>query len=227
MSDEALRLLETELSDPASFDEGVEASRNACAAGASIAAAAITAAAYYDNPITGLYALQALMSRLHAVPNRIADWQGVLSRRQHPETDDADFTPGFGFVTTARAERAIVICRRVAELTGTSPSSRCRFMAEHHRGISEVAGPLNETGLAALVYLDADLDIDGAQRHWLSLKLAVALAEGQKARRAGIEAFPFSFARYVYEGHEPAPGSLDLAALKRQLGLEGTHARAR
>jgi hypothetical protein len=223
VSDEVLRLLEAELAHPASFDEGVEASRNACAAGASIAAAAITAAAYYDNPLTGLGALQELMSRLRTVPNELAAWQEVLSRRRHPETEDPDFSPGFGFVTPARAERTLLVCRRLAELTQTMCSSRCRFMAEHHGSVSEVAGPLNETGLAALVYLDTGIDIESAQRRWLSFKLALAVEEAQKARRAGIDAFPFSLGRYVYEGPRPAPGSLDLDALKRQLGLDGVH----
>jgi hypothetical protein len=224
VSDEVLRLLEAELAHPAAFDEGVEAARNACAAGASIAAAAITAAAYYDNPLTGLGALEELMARLRNVPSEITAWQEALSRRCYSETDDPDFTPGFGFVTAARAERTILVCRRLSELIGTSPSSRCSFMAEHHRSISEVAGPLNETGLAALVYLDTDLDIERAQRHWLSFKLSVAVEEAQKARRAGIDAFPFSFGRYVYEGPQPAPRSLDLDALKRQLGLlDGSH----
>jgi hypothetical protein len=84
-----------------------------------------------------------------------------------------------------------------------------------------VAGPLNETGLAALAYLDAGVDGESAERRWLTCKLGVAIAEAQKARRAGIAAFPFSFSRYVYDGPEPAPSSLDLVALKRQLGLDG------
>jgi hypothetical protein len=220
VNDDVLRVLEAELAERASFDEGVEAARNACAAGASIAAGAIAAAAYYDNPLTGLGALRELMARLRDVPNELAAWRRALSRGRHPETDDADFTPGFGFVTAARAERTLEACRRLGELA--SPASRCRFMAEHHRPLSEVAGPLNTAGLAALVYLDAGLDIESAERRWLTCKLAVAIGEAQRARRAGVAAFPFSFGRYVYDGPEPTSLDmpLDLPALERQLGLD-------
>lgn len=218
MNDERLRALEAELAEPASFDAGVEAARNACAAGASIAAGAIAAAAYYDNPLTGLGALRELMARLSDAPNELAAWREALARGRHPETDDADFTPGFGFVTAARAARTLESCRRLGELA--SGTARCRFMAQHHPSLSELAGPLNETGLAALAYLDAGLGIESAERRWLSFKLAVAIGEAQRAQRAGIAAFPFSFGRYRYDGPEPAPLSLDLPALKRQLGLD-------
>jgi len=46
MSGPLLCLLEAELGHPAFFDEGVEAARNACAAGASIAAGAIAAGTF-------------------------------------------------------------------------------------------------------------------------------------------------------------------------------------
>jgi hypothetical protein len=218
VNDERLRALEAELAERASFDEGVEAARNACAAGASIAAGAIAAAAYYDNPLTGLGALRELMSRLSDAPNELAAWRQALTRRPHRETDDADFAPGFGFITPARAERTLDACRRLGELA--SGAARCRFMAQHYPSLVELAGPLNETGLAALAYLDAGLDIESAERRWLTSKLAVALGEAQRARRAGVAAFPFSFGRYVYDGPEPTPLSLDLPALKRQLGLD-------
>jgi hypothetical protein len=220
VNDEPLRVLEAELADRASFDEGVEAARNACAAGASIAAGAIAAAAYYDNPLTGLGALRELMARLSDVPNELAAWLQALVRGRHRETDDADVTPGFGFVTAARAERTLAACRRLGELASARAASRCRFMAQHHASLSEVVGPLNTTGLAALAYLDAGVDIESAERRWLACKLAVAIEEAQRARRAGVAAFPFSFGRYVYDGAEPTPLSLDLSALKLQLGLD-------
>lgn len=219
MNDDAARVLEAELGRPAAFDEGVEAARNACAAGASIAAAAITAAAYYDNPLTGVGALRELMTRLLDVPDELARWRQALGRGRHPETDDADFTPGFGFVTPARAERTLATCRRLAELT--PEATRCRFMAEHHGSIAELAGPLNDTGLAALAYLDAGLDLESAERRWLGCKLAIAIGAGQNARRAGLAAFPFSLGRYVYEGPQPSLESLDLRALMQALGVDG------
>lgn len=221
MMDEALRQLEAELSQPATFDEGIEAARNACAAGASIAAAAIAAAAYYDNPLTGLGALRNLMGRLRDVPNELAPWRQALSRGRHPEVDDVDFTPGFGFVTPARAEGALTACRRLVTLAGARSASRCDFLLEHQRPVAEVAGAINETGVAALAYLDAGIDVDSAERRWLGCKLGVALAEAQRARRAGVAAFPFSFGRYVYDGPRPAPTTLDRLALERQLGLDG------
>ncbi|HTV25023.1 MAG TPA: hypothetical protein VMG12_40295 [Polyangiaceae bacterium] len=216
----ALRLLETELSHPSSFDEGVEAARNACAAGASIAAAAIAAAAYYDNPLTGLGALRELMARLRDVPNELAPWSRALARAPHAETDD-HFTPGFGFVTPERAERTLAACRRLVELAGARSAPRCDFLLEHQRCLAELAGPLNETGLAALAYLDAGVDSESAERRWLEARLSVAIAEAQRARRAGVAAFPFAFGRYVYDGPSPAPVPLDLQGLKRKLGLDG------
>lgn len=219
MNEAAARLLEVELGRPAAFDAGVEAARNACAAGASIAAAAITAAAYYDNPLTGLGALRELMARLRDIPCELAGWRQALERGPHPETADLDFTPGFGFVTSAGAERTLAACRRLAELVPAAP--RCRFMAEHHGRIAERAGALNDTGLAALAYLDAGLDPESAERRWLGCKLAIAIEAGQRARRAGVAAFPFSFGRYVYEGPQPSPEPLDLRGLMRTLGVDG------
>jgi hypothetical protein len=218
---DALHLLEAELADPASFDEGVETARNACAAGASIAAGAIAAAAYYDNPITGIGALRALMCCLGGVPDELEAWQRALSPRHHPETDDANFTPGFGFVPAARAERTLLACRRLGALAAGRAAPRCRFLSTHHEALPVLAGPLNETGLAALTYLDAGLDVESAERRWLTCKLSIAIGEAQRARRAGIAAFPFSLGRYVYEGpRAPPPAPLDLEALKRQLGLD-------
>lgn len=214
-----LLALDAELRQPASFDEGVEVARNACAAGASIAAGAIAAAAYYDNPLTGLGALCGLMSRLAGVGLELASWQRALARARHPETDDVDFTPGFGFVPPARAAQTLAACRRLAALGG--PASRCRFLLDHHAPLEQVAGPLNDTGLAALAYLDAGVDVESAERRWLDCKLSVAVAEAQRARRAGVAAFPFSLGRYVYDGPRPSPASLDRRALERQLGLDG------
>ena len=217
----ALRLLEIELSHPASFDEGVEVARNACAAGASIAAAAIAAAAYYDNPLTGLGALRELMLRSSQLPNELSAWRRALARAPHVETGDADYTPGFGFASPARAERTLVACRRLVEVAGARSAPRCAFLLEHQRELAEVAGALNETGLSALAYLDASIDVEAAERRWLDGKLSVAIAEGQRARRAGVAAFPFSFGRYIYDGPSPTPSPLDLEGLKQKLGLDG------
>lgn len=221
MTTHALHWLATELGHPGLADEGIEASRNACAAGASIAAAAITAAAYYDNPITGAGALRALMSRLGAVPIALDAWCEVLAPGIHPETNDPHFTPGFGFVTEHQAELVLAACRRITEQRLHPAPLRCRFMSEHQRVIANVAGPLNAAGLAALVFLDHGYDLEHAERHWLLCKVETALIEAQKARRAGIAAFPFSEDNYFYEGPRPSPAPFDMTEAMRRLGLEG------
>lgn len=208
------QLLEGELF----LDEGIEAARNACVAGASLSAALITAAAYYDNPFTGAPALRACMLRFGPLPLTLEAWLSESARRDPDDRADAPFTPGFGFVLDERASGVLRECRRLIAMGAAGP--RCCFVLEHHPALERVAGPLNATGLAALFFLDQGTHVDAAERRFLLLRCELALIEAAKARRAGIRAFPFLSERYVYEGDMPAPAALDVSALMRRLGLD-------
>jgi hypothetical protein len=214
-----LEQLKAELARPELFDEGVEAARNACVAGASIAAAAITAAAYYDSPLVGIGSLRACMSRLAAVPCELAGWRAALRPGPADHGCDPPFTPGFGFVSLAQAGAVLAACRRLAAVGSRGPASHCAFFAQHHAELTAVAGPLNPSGLAALVFVGAELDLESAERQYMCWKIETATAEAQKARRAGLAAFPFLSDRYVYEGTLPPERTLDLASLLEQAGI--------
>lgn len=220
--------LQAELERPGHFDEGVEAARNACVGGASLVAAAITAAAYYDNPLTGVPALRACMERLGALPlapspSALDVWRAALRPHVSAPCGTGRFTPGFGHATPLQAREALAGCRRLAawRCAGAASAARCAFVAERHAELSAVAGPLNATGLAALGLLDAGVDLDGAERLYLSWRIAATLPEAQRARRAGVGAFPFSSEGYVYEGVLPAQRRFDYDQLLARVGITG------
>jgi hypothetical protein len=200
------------------LDEGIEAARNACVAGASLAAALITAAAYYDNPFTGAPALRACMLRFGPLPLKLEAWLPEAARRDLDDRADAPFAPGFGFVLADQASAVQRECHRLVALGVAGP--RCGFALEHHLALERAAGPLNATGLAALFFLDRGTPIDVAEQRFLLLRCELAMIEAEKARRAGIRAFPFLSERYVYEGDVPPGARLDVPALMRRLGLD-------
>jgi hypothetical protein len=205
-----------ELTQPECFDEGVEVARNACVAGASLAAAVISAGAYYDNPLSGVPALRACMLRLASLPLELAAWQQALAPAPEPEVG-VSFTPGFGFVAPGQAEAFYsVLAGHVAR---EPAAARCRFVLERREALN-VPGPLNAAGLCALIFLDHDVDPDAAERSFWSLKIEIALREALAARRAGVASIPFGGVRYVYEGELPAPRRRDRRELMRRLGLE-------
>ena len=209
-----------ELAAEALFDEGVEAARNACVAGASIAAAAITAAAWYDNPLTGTPALLACMEKVGPLPLDVERWTAALAPTRHPETGDPDFAPGFGFLGGPRAEAVHMACARlVGAREGGQGAPRGAFFLEHRRAIEDVAGPLNQAGLAALLFLDHGIDATSAERMFLVWRIETAIGEAQRARSAGLARFPFFQESYVYDGHRPPERALDLGALRRELDL--------
>jgi hypothetical protein len=214
----ALADLAKELAAEALFDEGVEAARNACVAGASIAAAAITAAAWYDNPLTGAPAVLACMARIRPLPFDVSHWIRALAPGPHPETGDPDFTPGFGFVhePTAVAVRA-ALARLAATRGGRPGRTKSAFFLEHGSAIA--AGCLNQAGLAALLFLDEGVPDADAERMFLVWRMETAIAEAQRARSAGLSSFPFFGDRFTYEGPRPPERTLDLVALRRELGL--------
>jgi hypothetical protein len=216
----ALAGLASELAAGALFDEGVEAARNACVAGASIAAAAITAAAWYDNPITGAPAVLACMARIRPLPLDLSRWTEALRPAPHPETGDPDFTPGFGFIDERAAAAVRAACVRLVDSRGgPSHPARSAFFLEHESAIEAAAGCLNQAGLAALVFLDDRISAADAERMFLVWRIETAVAEAQRARTAGLSTFPFFGDRCTYEGDRPPERTLDLAALRRELGL--------
>ena len=213
--------LARELASEALFDEGVEAARNACVAGASIAAAAITAAAWYDNPLTGVGALTRCMQRLGELPLKLESWRLGLRGEIDPEIGDVAVTPGFGFVSAAQDESIQRACRRLvaAAAPGEDPA-RARFFLRHHAELRAVSGPLNQAGLAALCFVDHGVERDQAERRFMTWRIETAIGEAQRARRRGLAAFPFFTEQHVYEGARPPPAPpWDLDELMRKVGL--------
>ena len=96
-----------ELTQPACFDEGVEVARNACVAGASLAAAVISAGAYYDNPLSGVPALRACMKRLAVLPLELRAWQQALAPAPDPEAGRRLVHPRF-WLRLTRAGRGLL-----------------------------------------------------------------------------------------------------------------------
>jgi hypothetical protein len=217
-----LVILEEAAHEQLLWDEGVEAARNACVAGAPLAAAAITAAAWYDNPLTGGRALLAALVCFEALSPRLDAWLLALAPTRHRETGDPEFVAGFGFVP----ERAAALVLQVgARLYEASRGPRLGFFLAEQRAIMQRTGPLNLTGLCALAFADAGFDADQAERRYLLLRLAPALVAAQRARRAGLAQFPFFENDYTYEGGWPSTEATQpcsearLAELKRAVGL--------
>jgi len=214
----ALAWLARELARAEAWDEGIEAARNACVAGASLAAGAIVAAAYYDNPLTGAPALRECIERVGPLPLTLETWREALAPRPHPAFDGHPVSPGFGFLGPGREGVFFAALSRWVERTPSAP--RSRFLLAQRAALEPLTGALNAAGLAAFACLDCGLDGDAAERCFLLFKLESALDEAQKAQRAGLRAIPFNGIRYVYEGTLPAPRARDRQALLRRLGLD-------
>jgi hypothetical protein len=208
-----------ELAQADLFDEGVEAARNACVAGASIASAAITAAAFYDNPLTGLGALRACMQRLESTPPELGALRSALAPSPPQDPSDAPFTPGFGFVSSAQASRLLAAAHRLLGPAAAGSPLGC-FLLSVYEQIAPLTGPLNHAGLAALVFLDHRVSPDQAERWYLLARVETAIAEAQKTRRAGLASFPFLSEKYIYEGPRPPVKTFDVDDLRRCVGLD-------
>lgn len=221
MRDEVLELLSRELAQSTLFDAGVEAARNACVAGASLSSAVITAAAWYDNPLTGIPALSDCLARLEQLPADVSCWREAFRPRPHPHTQDAGYSPGFGFVAAEQAEAVLRSAQRLRE-QGTRGSSygKLEFFLSWRPLIVEACGALNATGLAALVLCDRGYGRERAERFFMLRRVETALVEAQAARSAGVARFPFFSEQYVYEGKRPEPRRLNLEALLREVGVE-------
>ncbi len=215
MSCRCRALLANALAHEALFDEGVEAARNACVAGATLAAAAITASAWYDNPLTGTSALLDCLAKLDELPLSLEAWQQAFSPSTHPETQDESFSPGFGFVSEEQGACLLSAARRLAECP---EAERLRFYLARscELGFDKA---LNAAGLAALVYSDHAVSADDAEREFLLSRVDVAIREAAGARSRGLAHFPFFSEAYVYEGTSPKARSRDLSDAMRRVGL--------
>jgi hypothetical protein len=218
MNGDILEALAIELASERLQDEGIEAARNACVAGASIAAAAITAAAYYDNPLTGIVALAACMVQLGDVPLDAESWARRCARCP---TAELPFAPGFGYVTLDRAAAVADAAARLLERARPERAlPRLGFWLEQRQTLSAALGPLNAAGLAALVFLDREVPSLTAQRWFMARRIEVAMAEAELARAGGLGDFPFFSERHHYEGRTPSLRTLDLVRLMREVGLD-------
>jgi hypothetical protein len=207
-----------ELTRPELFDEGVEAARNACIAGASLASAAITAAAWYDNPLTGAGALSACMRLFAELPLTVAAWQRALEPRVHAEIGER-LTPGFGFVKPEQSRILVALLARFVE-EAADASARTTFLLEAMAGLGPLAASLNHAGFTAFVCLDQGVPWRTAERSFLCTRIDTAMAEADRARELGLAGFPFFSNEYHYDGAEPACRSFDLSALRKAVGID-------
>jgi hypothetical protein len=207
------------------FDPGVEAARNACAAGASLASAAITAAAYYDNPLTGSGALVACLRRLGELSGDDLPGGSTAALARFIEAFerirvDEQPQPGFGHVTRAQALAVSELARELAAACDCpSGARRLLFFLEHAEPLFEALGALNPAGLAALVFHDHGVAEDEAEALYLMCRIEAAVREARAARAAGLSRFPFSAYRYVYEGARPPPRQFNWSLLIERCGL--------
>ncbi len=215
-----LRLL-AEFRNHALFDEGVEAARNACVAGAPLASAAITASAWYSNPLTGAGALRECLRRLLAIGCDVAAFRAAFAPAVHPETRDPNFSPGFGFVAAQQAQSLLSVAAKLGACPAiASGESRLQFYLDQRAELGAPCQELNQAGLAALVFADHGMTLDQAEAQFLIFRVEVALEQAARARQEGVGAFPFFSDEYVYEGKLPPPHELDLVSLMREVGLD-------
>jgi len=212
--------LMSELAHEALHDEGVEAARNACVAGAPLASAAITASAWYDNPLTGAPALRECLRRLNGLSRGAAAFAAAFVPATHPETSDPGWAPGFGFVTELQAATLLAAAERLrVSVEACKGPGMLGFFLAHAHDIMATSGPLNAAGLTALVFADHAASSDAAERAFLLARLDVALDQAARARAAGLAQFPFFAKEYIFEGTSPPVRRFDLETLMQRVGL--------
>lgn len=212
--------LRRELDKDVLFDQLVEVARNACVGGASIAAAAVAAAAYCDSPLVGIPALRDCMRRLKDIPLELPNWCEAFPATRDASGPDSQYAPGFGYITPRVAVRVRVACRRVlVEQRRIGQGQLSAFYLAHHRELLRNCGALNSLGLMALVFVDQDLQPDDAERYLVVWQLNRAIIEAQKARQIGAGQFPFLTEQYNYEGPWPARPHVSDRDYLREIGL--------
>jgi hypothetical protein len=213
--------LERELSHEILFDDGIEAARNACVAGASIAAAAIVAAAYSDSPLVGLPALRECMRQVESLPLTIDAWQTAFNSHRDAESQELVFAPGFGHVTEQQAAFLLSVCERVSAcISRNSSESRTKYYLSHHHQITSGCGPINRVGLMSLVCVDQRVSYDDAEHMFVVLRIKSAISEAQKVRHDGLAQFPFLSEQFHYEGQWPTQQTVFAGDYVHQIGLE-------
>jgi hypothetical protein len=202
----ALDQLHQEFANASLYAESIEVARNACAAGASIVAAAIAVCAYNDSPLIGIDALVSCMRLVVRLRPEITAFRDAFGYRSATEDSDALFAPGFGFVDATGAEAVLAACQRIVrQQRGYRHGKFTAFYLRHHRSLVPSCGPLNRVGLMALVAVDEGMSEDEAERAFLIWQLDAALVAAQRARARGLSHFPFLTEHYVYDGPRPAP----------------------
>jgi hypothetical protein len=216
-----LARLERELLHEILFDEGIEAARNACVAGASIAAAAIVAAAYSDSPLVGLPALRDCMRQVEALPFTIDAWRTAFKCHRDTDSQEIIFAPGFGHVTEQQAAFLLSAGQRLsARMSRPNVGSRTAFYLNHHTQITSECGALNRVGLMSLVCVDQQISYDDAEYMFVVLRIKNAISEAQKVRHDGLDQFPFLSEQFHYEGQWPMQQTVFADDYVHQIGLE-------
>ncbi len=198
-------------------DEGTEAARNACAGGASLSAAAITAAAYADNPLSGVPAMVRCLQVFRAGPSEVERWlhaprherEATGGARLEVSVEPRASAPDQSHPVDTAAEQLLHQCGC------RHRSRRLRAYVTH----TPVATRVNPAGLAALVFADHEVPHDLAERCFLSWRITPALAAAQQVRGMGLDRFPFLRDCLVYDGPRPSVEPLDLEALLQRLEL--------
>jgi len=215
-----LGCLRRELRGEILFDQGVEVARNACVAGAPVAAAAIGIAAYSGSPLVGLAALRECMGRLERSSLRVASWIDAFRFVEQASTSTRLFAPGFGYIRPKGAARVRRACRLVAvEQLRFGRGRLSEFYSNHHAELTEQCGPLNAVGLMALVFLELGLSRNRAERFMLVWQVERAVIEAQRVQGIGAARYPFLSEAYCYEGSWPAPNDRPVDDYPRRIGL--------
>jgi hypothetical protein len=216
-----LARLEFELSHEALFDEGIEAARNACVAGASIAAAAIVAAAYSDSQLVGLPALRECFQKFESLPINVDAWCSAFQYYRDAISLEPVFAPGFGLVTAQQSAFILSACQRLSvRMARATVGTRTAYYLEHHSQMTSQCGALNRIGLMSLVCIDQHVSIDDAERMFMVLRIKSAISEAQKARHDGLAQFPFLSEQFQYEGRWPTQQTELIGDYLHQIGLE-------
>lgn len=209
------------------FEQALEIARNACVAGASIAAAAIGVAAFCDSPLVGVPALRVCMARLAHLELTAEAWRRAFRRGCTGIERQSEPAPGFGYVNAACAANVRAACRRILTAQQRRSGGRLtRFFLAQHTRIDRTCGALNPIGLMALVFVDEGVVPARAERHFLYWHIRRALVEAQRSSVIGTGRFPLLSELQQYEGTWPEPHQQPTRDYRREIGLTGSAGRS-